>query len=57
MQCTRCGRLTLKPALILAGLAYGPTCAKKMFVIEKRKQPKKQQVERDTKTMDLFADE
>lgn len=54
MRCTRCGRLTLKPALILAGLAYGPTCAKKMFLIEKRKQPKKQQVERDTKTMDLF---
>jgi len=55
MKCARCGRLTLKPLLIIAELAYGAKCAKKMFVIEKRK--KKTQVERDKYTMDLFKNE
>lgn len=52
MKCARCGRLTFKPLLIIAGLAYGSKCAKKMFVIEKIRKTK--QAERDNLTMDLF---
>lgn len=57
MQCTRCGRLTLKPALIVAGRAIGPTCAKIMGLFAGKVQKTKIKVNRDTVTMDLFTNE
>lgn len=62
--CALCGRITLKPAVLIAGHPVGPTCAKRanLMPLAKRKvglvfpvTGHKAIAKRDTQTLDLFA--
>ena len=54
MKCVVCNRVTLKPALIVAGNVFGPVCAKKRGLLVANKKHKKPEIYRDEKTLDLF---
>ena len=62
--CALCGRVTLKPAVLIAGYPVGPTCARKanLMPLARRKvgmvfpvTGHKSAPKRDTQTLDLFA--
>jgi len=61
--CALCGRITLNPAVLIAGHPVGPTCARKagLMTLANRKGGlvfpvggRKSLPKRDSKTMDLF---
>lgn len=58
MKCTACRRQIATPALTLAGMVFGPVCAKRvLFDAEKLIEPqgiKRTEVVRDALTGDLF---
>ena len=64
-NCALCGRLTLKPAVLIAGHPVGPTCAKRAGLLELSRRRgglvfpvggRKALPKRDTQTLDLFAE-
>jgi len=64
-SCALCGRITLKPAVLIAGHPVGPKCAKRanLMPLAKRKlglvfpvTGRKHVVKRESRTLDLFED-
>ena len=53
-RCTRCGRVTFSPAVVIGIRAFGPVCARKAGLIESKRRRSASEAERDTKTMELF---
>ena len=53
-RCARCGRVTLLPAVVIGSQPFGPVCARKAGLIERKRRRRASEVERDTRTRDLF---
>lgn len=54
-RCTRCGRVTFSPAVVIGTQPFGPVCARKAGLIEpKRRIRRASEAERDSRTRDLF---
>lgn len=54
-RCARCGRVTFLPAVVIGNQPFGRVCARKAGLIEPKRR-RASDVERDTKTMDLFGE-
>ena len=53
MRCIACRRvLLLPPAVVVAGYAYGPKCAQRAGLLERKERPHASEAVRDTKTRD-----
>ena len=59
-RCALCGRLTLHPAVWVAGRAIGPKCARKAGLIETKRRPRlfdfSKRTVADLATDDLFSE-
>lgn len=55
-RCARCGRVTFLPAVVIGTQPFGRVCARKAGLIEPKRRRSASEVERDTKTMDLFGE-
>ena len=55
-RCARCGRVTFLPAVVIGTQPFGRVCARKAGLIEAKRRGRASEVERDTKTMDLFGE-
>ncbi len=54
MKCALCGRVTLKPAVLEAGRAIGPVCARRaVLVAAKPRRDRRPRVRGDGKSMEL----
>ena len=53
-RCARCERFTFSPAIVIGGQPFGPVCARKAGLIEPKRRRRASEVERDTRTKDLF---
>ena len=53
MRCIACGRvLLLPPAVVVAGYAYGPKCAKRAGLLPRKERAHASEALRDNKTRD-----
>ena len=53
MRCIACGRaLLLPPAVVVAGYAYGPKCAQRAGLLERKDRRHASEALRDNKTRD-----
>lgn len=53
-RCARCGRVTFLPAVVIGTQSFGRVCARKAGLIEPKRRRRASEVERDTRTRDLF---
>lgn len=53
-RCARCGRVTFLPAVVIGNQPFGRVCARKAGLIEPKRRRRVSEVERDTRTRDLF---
>ena len=53
-RCARCGRVTFLPAVVIGTQPFGRVCARKAGLIEPKRRRRASEVERDTRTRDLF---
>ena len=53
-RCARCNRVTLLPAVVIGAQPFGRVCARKAGLIEPKRRRRVSEVERDTRTKDLF---
>lgn len=53
-RCARCKRFTFSPAVVIGDRVFGPVCARKAGLIEPKRRRRASEVERDTRTRDLF---
>ena len=53
-RCARCGRVTFLPAVVIGTQPFGRVCARKARLLEPKRRRRASEVERDTRTRDLF---
>ena len=53
-RCTRCGRVTFSPAVVIGTKPFGRVCARKAGLIEPKRRRRASEAERDSRTRDLF---
>ena len=53
MTCTRCNRHLKRPPIMVGDYPFGPQCARQMFGAKPKRQ-KREPVQRDERTADLF---
>lgn len=53
-RCARCKRFTFSPAVVIGNQPFGRVCARKAGLIEPKRRRRASEVERDTRTKDLF---
>lgn len=53
ISCTRCHRPLKRPPIMVGDYAFGPQCARAMFGAKPKRQ-KREPVQRDDRTADLF---
>ena len=55
LHCARCGRVTLRPAVVIGAQPFGRVCARKAGLVESKRRSRASEACRDNRTLDLFG--